>query len=339
MFFNLFPHKHEQAQLEAIINAMVEGVVVVDNNSIITLANSAWYKTFGSDPKSLGRPFSESIIIKELTENIRNVISDRKPIEIDFGFDGRTFTANIAPFKLGCVAVINEVTRLKKLEEVRRDFTANVSHQMKTPLTSIIGYSETLLDGAVEDPKAAIPFVQTIHEQALKLKALIEDVLGLARIESNSWKPEFKELNIKETVHSSAEEYRKNKKGVTIFIDVPDVTIKSDKESIEHILHNLIDNGVKYTPSGGKIQIAGVDSIDNFTIFVSDTGIGIQPADIERVFERFYRSGPTAQTLKGGTGLGLAIVKHLIDKLNGKITVQSKEGVGTKFTIVFPKHV
>ena len=332
-------HKREHGQLEAIINSITEGVIVTDSNGIITLANAAWYRIFGSTPASLGMPTLQSIRVPTLYENILKTLETNLPLEMDFSFDGRYFNASTIRFQSsginGCVAVVNEVTKLRRLEEIRQQFTANVSHQMKTPLTSILGYSETLLRGAINNSTTAKSFVETIHEQAVALKELIEDVLGLAKIESPTYKSTFTDVDIFEVIQSAIAEF-KNDKSITIKLNVPSIVIKSDKKAIEHIIHNLVDNAVKYTPAGGNVEIAAYKDENTISISVSDNGIGIPEQDIDRIFERFYRISGSGRPLKEGTGLGLAIVKHLVEKLNGNVYVESRLGSGSTFTVKLP---
>lgn len=333
--------KHERAQLEAIINNMAEGVVVTDENGTITLANKAWYNIFSSSPDKLGRSILESVRVPQIFDGIKKSMLSGKHNEVEFGLGDRFFVSKSTPFVSsefnGCVTVVNDISRMKELENMRRDFTANVSHQMKTPLTSILGYSETLLQGAINDPEASMRFVQTIHEQAISLKELIEDVLGLARIESSTYQSEWKEMNLQNAVASAVAGFKDTNKHLSISIDVPKITIRSDQKAIEHILHNLIDNAVKYTPADGSVKIVASENGTNMLISVIDNGVGIPEGDINRIFERFYRASGPDNLPREGTGLGLAIAKHLVEKLRGQISVKSRVGEGSTFTINIPK--
>lgn len=329
--------KYERMQLETIINNMVEGVAVVDGSGVMVLANAAWYKIFGTSPKSLGHPILESVRVPQIYDSISASLGCPGASEVEFGVGDRFFVARSAPFETaefkGCVTVVNDISKMRILENVRRDFSANVSHQMKTPLTSILGYSETLLQEAVSDPETSRRFVQTIHEQAINLKDLIEDVLGLARIESFSYRADRKEMDVQDAATAVAAKFKDNKKRVIVIVDVPKIAIISDRKAIEHALHNLIDNAVKYTPEGGRVKISGSEDGSNVLISVVDNGVGIPGSDISRIFERFYRVGGSDDLVREGTGLGLAIVKHLVEKLRGEIFVESSIGMGSTFTI------
>lgn len=334
--------KYERMQLETIINNMAECVAVTDGSGVMVLANAAWYKIFGSSPKSLGRPILESVRVPQIFDGISASLTGNSVSEVEFGVGDRFFMARSAPFETAefkcCVTVVNDISKIRILENVRRDFSANVSHQMKTPLTSILGYSETLLQGAISDPEASMKFVQTIHKQAINLKELIEDVLGLARIESSSYLTDRKDVNVQDAVAAVVAEFKDNEKRVTIIADVPKMVIISDRKAIEHIFHNLIDNAVKYTPVNGEVKIAGREDETNIFISVLDNGMGIPDGDLNRIFERFYRVRSSDNLFHEGTGLGLAIVKHLVEKLRGEIFVESSIGIGSTFTIKIPKR-
>lgn len=329
--------KHERVQLKTIISNMSEGVVVTNEDGIIILANPSWYKIFGSSPKSLGQPILESVRIPHIFDTIMNALKSKKLSEEEFGVGDRFFVARAVPFETnqvkGCVTVINDITKVKRLERMRRDFTANVSHQMKTPLTSILGYSETLLNGALKDESSTYKFVETIHEQSLQLKELIDDVLELARIESVAKDVEAADMDIGELVEALINEFSDNKKGIIVNYTLAKIVVKSERTAVEHILRNLLDNAIKYTPVGGTVSVLLEELDRNVSVSIEDTGIGINAGELDRVFERFYR---VDQSIKG-SGLGLAIAKHLTDKIGGQILVQSKLGKGSKFQLILPK--
>lgn len=330
----------ERTQLETIIDNMSEGVAVTDAGTVLLLANQAWYRTFGSSPKSLGSPILESVRVPHIFDSIRNSTASRMPSETEFGIGDRFFIARSVPFEtagvLGCVTVVSDTTRMKSLENIRRDFTANVSHQMKTPLTSILGYSETLLSGALDDPAASRRFIETIHEQAVKLRELIEDVMELARIESPMFHPELVGTDLRALLENTVNDFSHGRKNVRVILDCGELFAVTDRKAVSHIVHNLVDNAVKYSYDGGDVMVKAFSDGANIYISVTDKGVGISEEDTGRIFERFYRANGSDRTSRDGTGLGLAITKHLVEKLNGRIDVTSRPGCGSTFTVTLP---
>ncbi|MBF0106191.1 MAG: PAS domain-containing protein [Deltaproteobacteria bacterium] len=333
-------YQRQKLQLETIINTLSDAIIVTDSQHALIMANPAWYRLFEASPVCLGQPLLHSVRVPCLFEGLSQTQKTGLSNTIDFDYLGRFFKARITklstPVFDGCLTVLSDVTQIKIAEQIRRDFTANVSHEMKTPLTSIAGYSETLLMGALDDPTTARNFVKIIHNQSEKLKALIDDVLHLARVESPALKIENKPVVLSQIVNDVISDYREHPKQLVFSSNRFDVTVVSDAQAIRHILHNLIDNAVKYTPSGGSVLVTvRVDSARGVSITVSDTGVGISQNDQRRIFERFYRVG--GHSLKDGTGLGLAIVKHLVERLGGTISVDSTVGKGSSFTFSLPQ--
>lgn len=331
--------RHERAQIETIVDNMSEGVVVTDVHGVILFANIAWYNIFETTPKSLGHPLLESVRIPHIFDSIKNAFLKNIITEVEFGVGDRCFVARSAPLKTqdfnGCVTVVNDISKTKHLENIRRDFTANVSHQMKTPLTSIIGYSETLLDGALNDNNSAVNFVKTIHSESKRLKELIDDVLDLAKIESPSLKKELKEFDVSVLITDLLGEFGNNKKGITIKFSGQRINISSNPQAVRHIVHNLLDNAIKYSYDGGIIDVDTAGSEKDVIVLVRDYGIGISEEDLPRIFERFYRVN-NLQT-KEGSGLGLAIAKHLAEQITANILVESELGKGSIFKLIIPK--
>jgi two-component system phosphate regulon sensor histidine kinase PhoR len=251
--------------------------------------------------------------------------------------------------------VIHDITELRRLESIRRDFLANVSHELKTPLSSIKAYTETLQNGA--DPETTQRFLSRIEEQANRLHNLILDMLVLARIESDHQSFEIVSVDLAEAARGCVEAQRRaaDAKRISLHLQCASADgsaacrVRADREGLREILDNLVDNAIKYTPEGGSVTIgwrsdAGktVESSSRdlqsaiCTLTVSDTGIGIKPADQERVFERFYRVDKARSRELGGTGLGLSIVKHLAQSFGGSVAVASTPGEGSTFTVELP---
>jgi two-component system phosphate regulon sensor histidine kinase PhoR len=220
---------------------------------------------------------------------------------------------------------------------VRRDFVANVSHEFKTPLTAIRGYTETLLTGSDEDPKIETDFLRTIERNARHLETLVSDLLMLARLEAEL-PASMDTVNVRSLVDEqiSARQGIIGERQIHVRVDCPSVELHADRARLTAAVSNLIDNAVYYNHPSGEIQISGVRENGAFTLSIADTGEGIPPAELPRIFERFYRVDKARSRESGGTGLGLAIVKHAIESQGGSVTVTSKLGSGSRFTIHLP---
>jgi two-component system phosphate regulon sensor histidine kinase PhoR len=244
-----------------------------------------------------------------------------------------------APLR-GAVLVLHEVTHLRKLERVRQDFVANVSHELKTPLATIQATVETLLDGAVYDPDHNIRFLESIRDSAERLHHLVQDLLALARIESGEEMLDLQPIAVQPVVETciARMEQRAAAKQIVLKQAAPEVpvTVRVDEEAIADILDNLADNAIKYTPNGGCVTLQwDVDGKEG-VLQVKDTGIGIPEKDLPRIFERFYRVDKARSRELGGTGLGLSIVKHLAQAMNGSVEAKSQLGAGSTFTVRLP---
>ena len=240
----------------------------------------------------------------------------------------------------GVILVLHDITDLRRLENLRREFVANVSHELKTPLASIQAYSETLLAGALQDEENNETFVSRIVEQSERLSMLIQDLLSLARVEAGDHPFEFVELNLGHFLQDCLNHHKSlaGKGAIELRADTPEqeVFVHVDPEGMRQILDNLVDNAIKYTPPGGTVQIGVRPESDQAVITVSDSGVGIGSSHLERIFERFYRVDKARSRELGGTGLGLAIVKHLVGAFNGSVDVESRVGEGTTFTVKIP---
>jgi two-component system phosphate regulon sensor histidine kinase PhoR len=240
----------------------------------------------------------------------------------------------------GAVAVIHDMTQLKHLEIMRRDFVANVSHELKTPLTSIKGFVETLLEGALEDKENSAAFLKIVDNHVDRLNTLIDDLLELSHLESKEMvlnKNRFGLVGLVDEVVLGFKSQAK-KRGVEIKSDLPaGLEILADRGKIEQVFTNLIHNAVKYNKENGFVRIYSQDLDDKLKIIVEDSGSGIPAKDISRIFERFYRVDKARSRQLGGTGLGLSIVKHIIELHAGSVGVESTEGLGSKFFFIIPK--
>jgi two-component system phosphate regulon sensor histidine kinase PhoR len=331
-------------QLELILEAMKQGVMVLDRDARITLTNSSLRRVLETD-RDLSRktPF-EVIRRPELDAAVHAVLDDGTPrvLEIDVG-NYRILQANVAPVtnmigKIDSIVVVfNDLTDIRRTERMRRDFVANVSHEFKTPLTSIRGYTETLLSGAMDDPKIALDFLLTIERNAQHLEALVKDLLTLAKLEAEvPAKRERFELRplIDEQISSRAKTLRDG--GVQVMIECPQLQVQADRARLATALSNLIDNAIHYNRAGGEVRISADLHNESLHLAVADTGNGIPSEELSRIFERFYRVDKARSRESGGTGLGLSIVKHAIESQGGSISVTSRLGVGSTFTIHLP---
>jgi two-component system phosphate regulon sensor histidine kinase PhoR len=331
-------------QLELILEAMGQGVMVLDRDGRITLTNSAVLKVLGTDRDLVGKTPLEVLRRPELENAVRSVLAGEsiQTLEITVG-NNRVLQANVAPVTSAAgvvnsaVVVFHDFTEIRRGERMRRDFVANVSHEFKTPLTSIRGYTETLLAGAKDDPKIAPDFLRIIERNAQHLSALVSDLLVLARLEAEV--PATKEqfdlpLVIREQISS-----RKNalvERSIEVSMDCPAMQIQMDRARLATALSNLIDNAIHYNKPAGHIRISAEAQNSTLNIAIEDTGNGIPSDELPRIFERFYRVDKSRTRESGGTGLGLAIAKHAIESQGGTITVTSRLGVGSTFTIHLP---
>lgn len=345
----------EKDYLQTILKGMTEGVLVVDGKSRIRMVNEALRKLFPLPTDVLNRTLLEVIRNAELEEAIRQAVRDGKmsafeltlPSSPEKSFEVNVVTIPSSPINgkgersfEGAIAVFHDISRLKELEKIRQDFVANVSHELRTPLTTIKGYAETLLEGALNE-KVAPQFVQVIKRHSDRLTKIVEDLLMLSKIETRDFHLNLKSLSFKdvlddvlELIHESAE-----KKGITILKkDFPDsLVVKADRNYLEQILNNLLDNAIKYNREGGEILIsATVKQLNEVEISIQDSGIGIPREDLPRVFERFYRVDKGRSKEVGGTGLGLSIVKHLVLAHGGRVWAESQLGEGSTFYFTLP---
>lgn len=235
----------------------------------------------------------------------------------------------------------DDISKLEKLERVRSEFLANVSHELRTPIFSIQGFIETLIDGAMDDPKVNREFLQKAYEHSERLNALLNDLIEISRIESGEMRMSFRYFNISEFVGSVVEEMRPKaeKKSLRLLArtGMEEVLVLGDRERLRQVLSNLIDNSIKYTDGGGDIEVGFTELPESVRVYVKDNGSGIGKEHLERIFERFYRVDKDRSRSVGGTGLGLAIVKHIIEAHNGKIEVNSELGKGSEFSFLLKK--
>ncbi len=350
--------EREVEQLRVVLAGMSEGVIAIDPRRRLLFANGSADRLFGLGPHAVGRLVLELIRSPQIQEAVDATLDASAAFRGEITLPSRENPARSIPRVLsiqgavlpgenpsGAVLVFHDVTDLRRLERMRQDFVANVSHELKTPLAAIKAYTETLLDSALQDEEVNVRFLHRIEEQAERLNQLILDLLRLARLESGSEVFQHEPLDVAEVLGLCVETHRGRAegKGLTLALDLgsidPKVRIVADEEAFHQIFDNLIDNAIKYTPESGRVEvICGLDSATQFVeITVADSGIGIPRDDLPRIFERFYRVDKARSRELGGTGLGLAIAKHVVQSLGGQVTVESRLGEGSKFRVKLPR--
>jgi two-component system phosphate regulon sensor histidine kinase PhoR len=340
--------RRSERRLNSVIETMESGLLMVDPTGRVSLANRAFERMFGIPAtdlvgqsfQRLTYPYDLAVLVTECAESGMRL---RKEIHLYYP-EERMLQAHLSPMwveknGVGVVAVFHDLTAIRRLEQLRKDFVANVSHELKTPVTSIRGFAETLLDGAMEDPDALREFLGIILDESLRLERLVGDLLDLSRIESKQLRIRLERVPVDELILSAVKtlEDRIRTKGQTLSVEIPETfMVDVDVDRVRQIILNLLSNAMAYTPEKGAIRIRAERESTGWLLQVSDTGIGIPTKDLPRIFERFYRVDKARSRDSGGTGLGLAIVKHLVEAHRGEIDVKSQVGKGTTFTIRFP---
>ena len=341
--------KDDTERLATVLGNMAEGVVAVSAEESILLANEAsrdLLEMTVADP--IGRPLLEVTRSLVVHAAFVEALKSSSPVQQEFAAPGAARRVlSLRATRLpgtpspGVMFVLHDVSELRRLENLRREFVANVSHELKTPLASIKAYAETLKMGAINDPEHSMVFVTRIEEQAERLHQLILDLIRLARVESGQESFEIVDVELAAAVHDCLDQYSAAaaQKQIAVKLVPPpsSVAVRADEEGIRTILSNLIDNAVKYTPAGGNITIRWLDDGSGVTLEVRDSGIGIAEKDQARIFERFYRVDRARSRDMGGTGLGLAIVKHLAQAFGGSVRLESQPKQGSTFRIQLPR--
>ncbi len=333
--------------LETVLGTMIEGVVAVDRRQTVLFANKAGCRLLDADARHVvGRPFWEVTRESQVQQVVADVLERDTQKRIEFRMPRTGCTLDILGSRLpgspspGAVLVLHDVTELRRLETVRRDFVSNVSHELKTPLTAIRASAETLGDGAMEDPEHGRRFLAQIEEQADRLNALIMDLLSLARIESGEEAFDIQPVPVQHAVDDCLQNHATvaESKGIELSSEpIPEsLEVLADAHELCSLLDNLVENAINYTPSGGRVTIRCTHDGLWARIDVEDTGIGIPEEHQSRIFERFYRVDKARSRALGGTGLGLSIVKHRVQAFGGRIELASEPGKGSTFSVFLP---
>jgi two-component system phosphate regulon sensor histidine kinase PhoR len=336
-------------EIQAILTSMSEGVVATEITGRISLINPAAAELFSLTPGAGVGEFPYKVFPNsELGDIFHQIYVKGYSLQKEITWPGepeKTFNLRLAPIRddlneeiRGVVAVIGDVTKIRQLESMRRDFVANVSHELKTPLTSIKGFLETLLDGALEDRETTLKFLSIIFQETERLNNLIHDLLDISKLESGQMDVKRKPVKLQKLVENvlTALEKLISAKNLTLIRELRVETLWGDEALLQEVVINLLDNAIKYTPEGGVIRIGSQQNAAGASFYVEDTGIGIPKESLPRLFERFYRVDKGRSREMGGTGLGLAIVKHIIERHGGKIKVTSELGKGSRFSFTIP---
>lgn len=332
--------QREKAASTTIVAAMGEGIVAADERGRIVIANPAARRLLGyldDDPLPDLRTLFR---VKAAREAVTEVLEGHTVQDREFQLDDQVIAINARPLPAGgAVVVMRDLTEMRRLEAVRRDFVANVSHELKTPLTSIAGYAETLADGGV-DQATTTRFLGTILSNSHRMQRLVDDLLDLSRIESGGWVPRIEHLDLDPLVSEVWAQYtdRAAERGATFVRAIAENAqhLEADADAVRHILGNLFDNALRYVGEAGRITVRSERAEGGVTLSVEDNGSGIPPEHLARLFERFYRVDPSRSREEGGTGLGLAIVRHMVEGHGGRARAESELRRGTAIRCYFP---
>jgi two-component system phosphate regulon sensor histidine kinase PhoR len=332
--------RRERAETAALVEAMVEGVIATDPRGRIVTANAAAHRLLGYEPDELLPNIAQLFRVKAAREVVDAVLDGTTVLEQELELDGQNILLSARPLPHGGVLlVLHDVTELRRLETVRRDFVANVSHELKTPLTSISGYAETLVNDTT-DAEIRRRFLGVILTNAQRMQRLVDDLLDLSRIESGHWQPAPESLDAAQVARDSWALLAGRASGRQILfetvIDPGAEQVYADLDALRQVLSNLLDNALRYTPAGGHITLHMGRENGGVLLRVRDTGTGIAGEHLPRIFERFYRVDPGRSREEGGTGLGLSIVKHLVEAHDGRVRATSELGKGTEIACWFP---
>ncbi|WP_075620044.1 two-component system histidine kinase PnpS [Paenisporosarcina indica] len=339
----------EQERLKTLIENMGSALIMIDRQGRISLVNKFFMNEFDLTKDDIQEKFYKEIDIPHVLERfIENIFVTESPardqLEFTSGLNRKHLDVYGAPVLgeherwLGIVIVSQDISELKRLEQIRKDFVANVSHELRTPVTSIKGFSETLLDGAYQDEATLLSFLEIIHTESNRLQLLVKDLLDLSKVEQTGFQVDVHPTDMNEVIGRAVEMIKPRVEEKSLHLDVQQepTTVLGDANRLIQVMMNLLINAITYSAADTTIKIRLYHANGQAVIEVEDEGIGIEASEIGRLFERFYRVARDRSRNSGGTGLGLSIVKHLIEAHHGKVEVESQIGVGTTFTVYLP---
>lgn len=341
----------EAAEVSVLLDTISEGILQLDREGRVVRANPAARALLGLPRRAIGEPVAAHIRHAGLRRLLERATAGEVIPAAELALEEQQLIFTARPLEdSGSVVAFVDLTLLRRLESVRRDFVANVSHELKTPLTSIRGYVETLLTDGDLPPDVQRQFLEVVHKNADRLHHIVDDLLDLSRLESGGWRPELHEVDALEIIADvwSGCSRRAEQRHITFVPPEQPFTVHADPGGLRQVLSNLLDNAVRYTPDGGRIEVRAVlppangngrhhaDERSYVTFEVRDTGAGIPSDALPRIFERFYRVDPARSRAEGGTGLGLSIVKHLVESMGGDVRAESELGKGTVIRFRLP---
>jgi two-component system phosphate regulon sensor histidine kinase PhoR len=339
--------RYESARREAILAGMNEGVLAVDHELRVIFCNQAFLRAIDfRGSRFEGRFLLELVRDPGLQDLLRGVLRTGEAQKDRFRISAataRTFEVQATPVAMasgnGALAILHDITDLERLEQVRKDFVANVSHELRTPLAGIIGYADTLLDGALEDQKNNRNFVEIIRTNAVRLSDIAADLLTLSELETAGDGSEADVISVRGVLDSALATVEGEARARDVKLvreEIENVFVRGIRLRLEQALLNLLANAIKFNRPGGEVRVGATESDGKISISIADTGVGIPSQDMPRIFERFYRVDKARSRQVGGTGLGLSIVKHVVERMNGQIQVESQLGRGSTFTLRLP---
>jgi two-component system, OmpR family, phosphate regulon sensor histidine kinase PhoR len=345
--------RFESARREAILTGMAEGVLAVDRESRVTFCNQAFLRAIGfRGERYEGLSLLEMVRDPAIRELVRATLVTGEAGKLRFQLFAdtpRTFEAVATPLAMasgqGAIAIFHDTTDLERLEQVRKDFVANVSHEMRTPLAGVIGYADTLLDGALEDVANRRRFVEIIRSNAVRLGSISSDLLVLSELESGTDPQEPEIVSVRGVLEAALVTVESEARARDVHLvreTIDDLYAAGSRLRLEQALLNLLANAIKFNRPGGEVRVrvtqraGGRSGGGSIEIILADTGVGIPSQDLPRIFERFYRVDKARSRQVGGTGLGLSIVKHVVERMNGSVSVESQLGKGSTFTLLIP---
>ncbi|HET7024499.1 MAG TPA: ATP-binding protein [Gemmatimonadales bacterium] len=332
--------RREQARIAAVVESMVEGLIAADARGTVVLANTAARRLLGYPVDAVLPAIDEIFRAKPAREVVAEVRAGGSVTGRELDLEGRTIVASARPLPQGgAVLVLHDLTEVRRLQVMRRDFVANVSHELKTPLTSISGYAETLIADR-PGPEVAGRFLQIILDNARRMQRLVDGLLDLSRVESGRWRPVPERLDVASLAREVWDGLgdRIVERGATLALELaPEAeSIVTDADALRQVLTNFLDNALRYSPAGSPVTVATSRQDHGIVVSVRDRGPGIPAEHLPRIFERFYRADPSRSRDEGGTGLGLAIVKHLVEAQGGRVWAESRIGEGATVSAWLP---
>lgn len=352
-------HKHiteNENRLTTVLDNLISAVVMIGDRQQIVLLNKMAEEMLGIRAKDyLDKHYSKMIHHETLQDLMQDCIGKKEIMRNELVIDypvKRILDVNMIPITKddqlwsGMIIVLHDISEIRRLETIRSEFVANVSHELKTPVAAVKGFAETLMSGAVNDPETTQSFLRIIYDESDRLNRLILDILELSKIESKQVQLSYSPIELSHFIKKAISMMKSEaeKKNIQLSMNVPEgVYIEADEDRLQQVILNLVANSVSYTGEGGKVEVSVVlldkkeeGETEKVQIIVSDNGIGIPEKDLPRIFERFYRVDKARSRGSGGTGLGLSIVKHIVDLHQGKIKVESKLNEGSRFIIELP---